>query len=131
MERLSIRLAEAGPSDLADPAINVALSWIAAADAADREDLEDLSAADVVVGGPRGEATGREHLAPWLARTGIALRPQHVYAQGPDVVVAVDARWAEDGAWQAIALRFRVADGRVAAVHRHDDTGAALRAAGI
>lgn len=131
MDVQSIRLAQAGPADLADPAINVALAWVAAADAADRQDLEDLSAEDVLVGGPQGEATGRAHLAPWLERAGLALRPQHVYARANDVVVAVDARWEPDAAWLPAALRFRVADGRVAAVHRHDDVGEALRAAAL
>jgi hypothetical protein len=131
MDVTRFKLAEAGPADLADPAINVALAWVAAADAADREDLEDLSAPDVVVGGPRGEARGREQLAPWLDRAGIALRPTEVHARGGAVVLGVDARWGADGPWQAVALRFAVADGLAAAVHRHDRLPEALAAAGL
>lgn len=98
----------------------------------------ELSAEQIEVLGPRGVGVmPGEELAGWMTRSGFSATPLRWFC-GADgnVVVEQAARWEdrETGAEQSkavIATDFRVEDGLVARVGRHENLAAALDTAGL
>lgn len=81
------------PQDDAD-AVTLVLSWHASVNAQDIEGALALCHEDVLIGGPRGDAQGRELVRQWLVRTGIHLEPQGSPEVDHGRVVVHDlARW--------------------------------------
>lgn len=118
-----------------DP-IRTVHDWLAAVNAGDVEGALALTAPDVVIVGPRGEARGHEVLRAWMGHAGATFETRETFAARDAVVVAQHGVWrdAETGAVRgeaAVATRFRVADARVAEMERYDDVTAALQAAGL
>ena len=114
----------------------IALAWQEAANNQDVERLLGLSAPQIEIVGPRGSGHGHQLLREWIARAGIRLTTQRVFAHSDSVVVAQKATWHDATTGAAVgeaevASRFRVADCRVALVARHDDLAAALAEAGL
>jgi ketosteroid isomerase-like protein len=118
-----------------DP-LHIVHDWLAAVNAGDVEGALALTAPDVVIVGPRGEARGHEVLRAWMGHAGATFQTRETYAAGNAVVVAQHGVWrdAETGEVRGeadVATRFRVTDGRVAEMERYDEVGAALQAAGL
>jgi hypothetical protein len=112
----------------------VARAWQDAVNRRDAGRLLDLSAPDVEISGPRGTARGRGVLEEWLGRAGLALETRRAFAGGGSVVLAQHGVWrsAETGAVAGeaeVASCFRIADGRLGRISRHDDLDAALEEA--
>lgn len=118
-----------------DP-LRIVHDWLAAVNAGDVDGALALTAPDVVIVGPRGEARGHEVLRAWMGHAGATFQTRETFAAGDSVVVAQRGVWrdVETGEVRgeaAVATRFRVADGRVAEMERYDEVGAALQAAGL
>jgi len=118
------------------PAADVVAAWLAAVNAGDADAALALTAPDVMIVGPHGAARGRDVLREWMGEAGATFDTRAVYARGDDVVVAQRGVWrdAATGAVRGeadVATRFRVAEGEVAELERHDDLAAALDAAGL
>lgn len=113
-------------------ALAVVDSWLDAVNRADAGRVEDLSAEDVEIEGPRGTLRGRRVLADWIARAGFFADARRWFCgENGRVVVEQDARWVDvaTGAEQGravVASRFLVRDGRVVRYARHDDLDQAL-----
>jgi ketosteroid isomerase-like protein len=118
-----------------DP-LRIIHDWLAAVNAGDVEGALALTAPDVVIVGPRGEARGHEVLRAWMGHAGATFQTRETYAAGDAVVVAQHGIWRdmEIGGIRGeadVATRFRVADGRVVEMERYDEVAAALQAAGL
>jgi len=111
-------------------AVRTVLSWHAALNAGDLEQLVALSDNDVEVGGPRGSGRGAALLREWFGRAGVHLEPGRVYANGETVVVEQSAVWPGAAA-QQVASWFAVKDGKVQRVLRYESLDVALEAAGL
>jgi len=99
--------------------------------------VEDLSAEDVEIVGPRGIVRGRQVLSEWMTRAGFSAEVLHRYC-GADgrVVVEQDARWVDQGTGAeqgraVVASQFLVEGTRVARYARYDNVSVALSAAGL
>jgi hypothetical protein len=93
-------------------------------------------AEDVVIGGPKGEATGVDVFIDWVEHAGIHLTPVSWHPVDDEtIVVEQDATWhhnphAYPGADPVrVATLFRLEGDRVAAALRFDDLHQALVAA--
>jgi ketosteroid isomerase-like protein len=118
-----------------DP-IRTVHDWLAAVNAGDVEGALALTAPDVVIVGPRGEARGHEVLRAWMGHAGATFQTRETFAARDAVVVAQRGVWRDVQTGELrgeadVATRFRVADARVAEMERYDDVAAALRAAGL
>lgn len=117
--------------------LGVVQEWLSAVNRGDSRRVQELSAEDVEVVGPRGSARGRQVLAEWLARAGfsaVALR----WFCGPDGTVVVEqaARWSDvdsdtELGRARVASQFTVTAGTVAYYQRHESLDLALTAAGL
>ena len=117
--------------------LGVVQEWLSAVNRGDSRRVQELSAEDVEVVGPRGSARGRQVLAEWLARAGfsaVALR----WFCGPDGTVVVEqaARWSDvdsdtELGRARVASQFTVTAGIVAYYQRHESLDLALAAAGL
>jgi ketosteroid isomerase-like protein len=110
--------------------------WLAAVNAGDVDGALALTAPDVTIIGPRGEARGHDVLRAWMGHAGATFQTRETFAAGDAVVVAQRGVWRDpqtgDVAGEAdVATRFRVAEGRVAEMQRYDELQAALHAAGL
>lgn len=117
-------------------AVAVVQAWQAAANGQDGDRLIDLSDPNIEIVGPRGSGFGALLLREWLARAGLTLETQRIFARDQVVVVAQHGVWrsVETGEVQGeadLASRFRVVDGRVVQFARHDQLDQALEAAGL
>ena len=115
-------------------AVELVQAWLAAANQQDVAQLLALSAVEIELVGPRGVGHGHQLLRDWLARAGLTLTTQRIFARAQVVVVA------QQGVWRAIdtgavvgeaslASLFRVEQGQVVAFARYDDLETALDAA--
>jgi hypothetical protein len=96
--------------------------------------VQELTAEDVEIAGPRGSAYGQPILADWLNRAGFSAQALRWFCGiGGAVVVEQDALWTEAASGTAlgrarVASQFVVRDGRVAdeatSSGRHQDRGA-------
>jgi hypothetical protein len=112
------------------PAYDVVRRWVAAVNDARVLDVMALSAGDIEVGGPRGSGRGQPLLREWVERAHLNMHTRRAFARDDRVVLLQRAAWRDDKgtpiAEAIIANRFRVADGRVAAIVRYDDLDVAL-----
>ncbi len=105
---------------------------------ADRDADAAVALADdeVEVGGPRGTGSGVDLLREWVARANVTMTPKRWFAKDDVVIVEQDAVWrnknsgAEMGR-QVVTTTFRVEDGKIAGIYRHDDLAASLTLAGL
>lgn len=116
------------------PAVEVVQAWLAAANQQDIAQLLALSAADIALVGPRGVGHGHQLLRDWLARAGLTLTTQRIFAHAQVVVVDQQGVWraGDTGAVvgeAALASLFRVEQGQVIAFARYDALETALAAA--
>ena len=117
---------------VATDAVAVVLAWQDAVNRQDADRLVALSAPDIEVAGPRGSGYGHQLLREWLARAGLRLTTERIFARDEVVVVAQEGVWLGAApAARHLASRFRVTGGRVAQFARYDDLAGALAAAGL
>jgi hypothetical protein len=117
-------------------AVAVVQAWQDAANQQDVERLLALSDANIEIVGPRGSGFGHQLIRDWLARAGLTLATQRIFARDNIVVMAQHGVWraAETGAISgeaALATRFRVHDGRIVQFARYDQLETALTEAGL
>lgn len=113
-------------------AVAVVLAWQDAVNRQDADRLLALSAPDIEVVGPRGSGYGHQLVRDWLARAGLRLTTERIFARGEVVVVAQQGVWLGAAPLERhLASRFRVTGGRVAQFARYDDLASALAAAGL
>jgi hypothetical protein len=117
--------------------LGVVEEWLSAVNRGESQRVEELSAEDVEIAGPRGSARGRQVLAGWLARAGFSAEVLRWFC-GADgrVVVEQDARWSDrdSGAELGrarVGSQFIVSGGAVAYYQRHESLDHALTAAGL
>jgi hypothetical protein len=91
---------------------------------------------DVVMGGPKGHATGVDVFLEWIGHAGIHLTPLSWHPiNGETVVVEQDATWPENPETDAdadpvrVATLFRLSGNRVTAALRFENLQDALAAA--
>lgn len=118
-------------------ALAVVEEWLEAVNRGDGQRVEQLSAEDVEIVGPRGSAHGRQVLSQWLTRAGFSASARRWFC-GADgsVVVEQDARWVDlatgSEVGRAVVASAFVVDGAVVARYaRHDGLDAALVAADL
>lgn len=119
-------------------ALRIVEAWQEAVNAGASTRVRELSADQIEVLGPRGAARiSSDELSAWMTRSGFSATPLRWFCGGDGtVVVEQDARWEDTttGAEQStavVATDFRVGDGLVERVGRHDNLTAALDAAGL
>lgn len=117
--------------------LSIVESWQEAANAQDAARMQELSAPDIEVAGPRGSGFGRQLLTEWLERAGLTLTTSRAFVQGDVVVLEQRGVWhhPKTGATtgdKVLASAFRVnLVGQVAWFARFDQLGEALAAAGL
>lgn len=105
---------------------------------ADRDADAVIALADdaVEVGGPRGTGSGADLLREWVTRSNATMTPKRWFAKDDVVIVEQDAVWldkdsGEETGRQVVTTTFRIADGKIAGIYRHDDLAASLTLAGL
>lgn len=118
-------------------ALAVVEQWLAAVNGGNRRLLQELSAEDVEIVGPRGSAHGRQVLADWMGRAGFSAEALRWFC-GADgnVVVEQNGRWSDPATGAElgrarVASHFAVSDEAVARYQRHDSLATALTSAGL
>jgi hypothetical protein len=118
-------------------ALAVVEEWLAAVNSGNGQRLQELSAEDVEIIGPRGSARGRQVLADWMRWPGFSAEALRWFC-GADgnVVVEQDGRWSDPASGAElsrarVASRFAISDGTVARYQRHDSLATALASAGL
>ena len=102
-------------------------AWHAAVNAADEPALAAIVSADVELSGPRGTTHGRDEVLAWIQRAGITLVPTDWHPIGlREMVVAESAMWPGSSEVTPVFTRYRIAGGKIAAIHRFDTLHAAL-----
>ncbi len=112
-------------------ALEAVEAWHGALNSGDTDLLVSLSHPDVEIEGPRGSVRGREVLRDWFARATVTLEPGRRFVRGDAVVFEETATWREGETGEkvgeaSVATAFRVRDGLVAAIARHDGLEDAL-----
>jgi len=122
------------------PEIAVVAAWHEALNAGDADRVAALSRDDVELVGPRGVASGRAVVRDWVDRAGARLEPLRWFHRDGSVVVEQRATWragetaaanAAANAPLVVATAFRVRDGLVHRIARHDGVREALADAGL
>jgi hypothetical protein len=115
--------------------IDIAAAWFRRLAARDIAAVMALAAEEVEVGGARGSGTGRDLLHEWVDRTRAEMTPRRWFAKDDVVVVEYEAVWrnraGRDMGRRVMIVTFRVEDGRIAGIFRHDDLGASLTLTGL
>ena len=87
------------------------------------------------MGGPRGTGTGPDLLREWVGRANVAMTPKRWFAKDDIVIVEQDAVWrdkaGEEMGRQDVTTTFRIRDGKIAGIYRHDNLAASLTLAGL
>lgn len=116
----------------------VVAAWSEAVNEGAARRVEELSAEQIEVLGPRGSGhMPSSDLSAWMIRSGFSGRPLRWFCGGDGrVVVELAARWRdrETGAEQStavVASDFRVEKDRIARVGRHNDLETALAESGL
>jgi hypothetical protein len=120
-------------------ALGIVKAWQLAVNGASVGDAVALTAEHVAVTGPRGEGLiPGDELGAWMVRSGFTATPLRWFCGGNGtVVVEQDARWVDRETGQergraVVASCFKVDDGVVSRVVRHDEgLQAALDSAGL
>lgn len=118
------------------PEVAVVTAWHEALNAGDADRVAALSHDAVELVGPRGVACGRAVVRDWAGRAGAQLEPLRWFHRDGSVVVEQRATWragetAAANAPLVVATAFRVRDGLVLQIARHDGVREALAAAGL
>jgi len=77
------------------PSTETVLTWLAAVNAGDTEEVLSHTAPEVMIVGPRGTAHGREVLRSWLGHSGATFTTRAVYGHGNAVVVTQRGVWRD------------------------------------
>ena len=115
--------------------IDIAAAWFRHATNRDTDAVMALAADEVEVGGARGSGTGRDLLREWVDRSRAEMTPTRWFARDDVVVVEYEAVWrnrtGRDMGHRVMIVTFRVADGHIAGIYRHDDLAASLTINGL
>lgn len=110
-------------------------AWHEAIDSGDAVRLRQTAASDVAIVGPRGVAQGQAVLEQWALSSGARFTPLRWFCGSlGDVVVAQAATWPDDGGRTEpveLATHFRVVNGQITRIERHENLKRALDAAAL
>jgi hypothetical protein len=99
------------------------------------DELLDLAADDIRIGGPRGSGVGKDLLYEWVGRANVTMTPQRTLARDGVVVVEQLAEWHDTNgdvsSSQTVASVFRIADGKITGIARHSHFAEAANKAGL
>lgn len=120
----------------ADEDLRIVNAWVAAANRCDPDGVVELSAPDIAIVGPRGDATGHKALRDWLSRAGVQFETEETYINDAAIVLQQRAVWrnartAEVVSEATVATMFHVSDGKVDQVRRYDYVDVALAESGL
>lgn len=115
--------------------IAIAAAWFRHATNRDTDAVMALAADNVEVGGARGSGTGRDLLREWVDRSRAEMTPTQWFSRDEVVVVEYQATWhnraGQDMGRRVMIVTFRIEDGRIAGIYRHDDLAASLTINGL
>ena len=99
---------------------SVIVIWHVAVNNGDAATAAAACTEDVIVGGPRGESTGRTAIEQWVASAGVRLMPRDCYDVPGGIVVAQEATWSTDVASGPIQVysTFGLRNGSISSIHR-------------
>lgn len=101
----------------------------------DADAVVALAHDDIEVGGPRGTGTGPDLLREWVGRANVTMTPTRWFAKDDVVIVEQDAVWrdkaGEEMGRQDVTTTFRIRDGKIAGIYRHDNLAASITLAGL
>ncbi len=100
---------------------SVIVIWHVAVNNGDAATAAAACTEDVVVGGPRGDAAGRDVMRSWVESAGVRLMPRDCYDVPGGIVVAQDAQWTSDTTGSApvtVFSTFGLRDGSISSIHR-------------
>ena len=106
------------------------LAWHDALNSGDADSLVQLTTDDVELGGPRGSSQGLAALRQWAQDAHVTLQPGRMFVHDGVVVVQERATWP-DSEPTTVATAFRVVDGQVVSVFRHDSLEDAFAGTGL
>jgi hypothetical protein len=110
--------------------------WHEALNQGDLATVMNLVHDDVVVGGPRGTASGAALVREWFGRANVRLYPLIYFANGQTVVVEQNGEWLDPASGevtgqQRVSTHFVVAEGLITHIARYDQLEDALSEAGL
>ena len=114
-----------------NPNLRVALNWLGAITARDKQALIASSDADIAIHGPRGPARGTDVLERWFETTPLRVTPREAYLEKDGVLVVHDMDWLDAEGGVTTSLRnasiFVVRNGLVCDYQRDDEPEALPR----
>ncbi|HEX9950660.1 MAG TPA: nuclear transport factor 2 family protein [Rubricoccaceae bacterium] len=116
--------------------VDLARTWVDAANRSDGDALTALSAPDIEIVGPRGSVRGTAVLREWLRRAGLTLTTRRTFARSTAVVLEQRGVWRSPETGEVVgeadvASRFVAESGRITVYERYDALADALAAAGL
>ena len=117
-------------------ASEIVRAWHNALNTGDLEKMMSLIHTEVVVGGPRGTASGAALVREWFGRANVRLYPLTYFANGQNVVVEENGEWidpttGEITGHQRVSTHFEVKEGLITRIARYDQLETALSEAGL
>src|SRR5919199_438638 len=99
---------------------SVIVIWHVAVNNGDGATAAAACTEDVIVGGPRGDATGRDQMRRWVETAGVRLMPRDAWDVPGGIVVAQDATWKGQEQAGAVTLysTFGLRNGSISSIHR-------------
>jgi SnoaL-like domain len=100
---------------------SVIVIWHVAVNNGDAATAAAACTDDVVVGGPKGDAAGRDEMRRWVESAGVRLMPRDCYDVPGGIVVEQDATWNSDNTGAApltVFSTFGLRNGSISSIHR-------------
>ena len=100
---------------------SVIVIWHVAVNNGDAATAAAACTDDVVVGGPKGDAAGRDEMRRWVESAGVRLMPRDCYDVPGGIVVEQDATWNSDSTEAApvtVFSTFGLRNGSISSIHR-------------
>ncbi|HEV2127679.1 MAG TPA: nuclear transport factor 2 family protein [Thermomicrobiales bacterium] len=117
------------------PPIEIADTWFRHLAERDVDAVMSLAADDIEVGGARGSGSDMELLREWVTRMKAVVIPRRWFTKDDVVVVEQEAVWysraGEDMGRRVMITTFRIENGHIGGIYRHDDLAAAVTIGGL
>ena len=99
---------------------SVIVIWHVAVNNGDASTAAAACTEDVILGGPRGDSSGRDEMIRWVESAGVRLMPRDCYDVPGGIVVAQDATWKgqEHGDPVVVYSTFGLRNGSISSIHR-------------
>lgn len=99
---------------------SVIVIWHVAVNNGDSTTAAAACTEDVRLGGPQGDASGRDEMRRWVEGAGVRLMPRDCYDVPGGIVVAQDASWKGQGQADPVTVysTFGLRNGSISSIHR-------------